>query len=423
LAAAVASMALLLAGCRLSNTAPITVPDGAPATGYPSTSNTSGEVGGCVTDINVTLHGVTHQNPDDFDILLENGGQKVLLMSDAGGSNALAGVDITFDDEAASLLPDSAPIAAGAYRPTDFEPGESLPGPAPAAPYGTSLSDFASIQPFGTTWRLYVVDDTGNTVGGTIANGWTLYFTECGQSTPAVVRQSTTWLLRDSVSTGQPVSSFTYGNKPLVPFFGDWDGNGSETPGTFENGVFKLSNTYGGPAEASPYTFTFGDNRGFPVAGDFDGDGRDDVAVYRNGTWQIRMIDDGATSTIINFGAGTWPAIVPLAGNWMNAVDPVGGHVLDSIGHYVGGQFTFRPLITSPADGSADFHPSIVGPASGGYPVVGAWDDSGIDTAGYKVGTRWTVQDCGGFGGCVEFSFDYGLAGDLPLSWRASTPI
>ena len=105
-------------------------------------------------------------------------------------------------------------------------------------------------------------------------------------SLPAVVSGSTNWGLRSSLSTGSSTATFALGTRPVVPFTGDWDGNGSEKPGTYSGGVLRLYNQV--PPEAtSAAAITFGDPRGFPVAGDFDGDGRDDIAIYRNATWQV----------------------------------------------------------------------------------------------------------------------------------------
>ncbi|MEA2901709.1 MAG: hypothetical protein QOH36_1596 [Actinomycetota bacterium] len=409
----VAVMALLLAACRFSNSTLITITDGAAATPYPSTihPNFIGDlVGGCVGDLNVKLHGVTHPNPDDIDILLAGpNGQTVVLMSDVGGTSPVSGVDLTFDDEAAGSLPDAAQIVTGAYRPTDFDTPDAFPAGAPAPPYGTTLSVFDGGQFSGLDWNLYVADDTSNTFSGSIAGGWSMNITQCGQSVPAVVRQSTNWLLRDAVMTGDPTTTFTYGTRPLTPFFGDWDGDGSETPGTFEKGVFKLSNTYGGPAEGGDYTFTFGDSRGYPVAGDFNGDFRDDVGVFRNGTWEFHLTGGGTLPTITGFGTGTWPATVPIAGNW-------DGDSIDGIGFVKAGQWTFRPDVA--ANGTTD-STRAYGPTSGAYPVVGAWDGE-ADRPGYKVGSTWTVEECPSI--CADFSFDYGLPSDLPLSWRAAFP-
>jgi hypothetical protein len=412
-------MTMLLAGCRFGNNSPITINDGSAATPYPSTIFTDifeNVVGGCVADVNVTLHDVTHPNPDDIDILLAGpGGQSVVLMSDAGGASPLSSVDLTFDDDAAGSLPDATQIVAGAYRPTDYESPDAFPAGAPAGPFGTTLSVFDGLPFTESNWDLYVADDTTNTFGGTIDGGWSMDITQCGQSVPAVVRQSTTWLLRDAVMTGDPTTTFTYGAVPLVAFFGDWDGNGSETPGTFEKGVFKLSNTYGGSAEGGDYTFMFGHSRGYPVAGDFNGDLRDDVAVYRNGTWEIHLTGGGTLPTITGFGTGTWPATVPIAGDW-------DGDGVDGIGLVKAGQWTFRPTATTDSTNDST---RAYGPTSGAYPVVGAWDNPSTDRPGYKVGSTWTVEECFTILTtltCNDFSFDYGLPNDLPLSWRAPPP-
>ena len=66
--------------------------------------------------------------PDDIDIMLAGpNGQAVMLMSDTGGRFALAtNVTLTFDDAATDLLPDSSRIFPGVYKPTDFEPGDTM---------------------------------------------------------------------------------------------------------------------------------------------------------------------------------------------------------------------------------------------------------------------------------------------------------
>jgi hypothetical protein len=123
----------------------------------------------------VTLDRISHTYPDDLDILLvAPGGQKVLLMSDAGGGTGINNVTLTFDDAAASNLPDSSAIVSGTYKPTDFTTGDAFPSPAPAGPYGTALSVFNGLNPNGT-WSLYVMDDAAGD-SGSIAGGWSLKF-------------------------------------------------------------------------------------------------------------------------------------------------------------------------------------------------------------------------------------------------------
>jgi hypothetical protein len=141
----------------------ISIPDKGQATPYPATLNVSG-LSGTITDLNVSLKGVSHTFPDDIEALLVGpGGQSVMLMANVGGGGDLNGVNLTFDDEAAGGLPDSAQISAGTYKPTGIG-SISIPAPAPAGPYGTSLTAFDGADPNGT-YRLYVIDDSKNDLG------------------------------------------------------------------------------------------------------------------------------------------------------------------------------------------------------------------------------------------------------------------
>ena len=146
------------------------------ATPYPSTINVSGLVG-TVSKVTVALANINHTWPDDISILLVGpGGQKTMLMSDAGGNagaTPMSNVTVTFDDAAATQLPQSSQITSGTYRPGDYDSAEVLDLPAPVGPYGTTLSVFNGVNPNGT-WSLYVDDDFPPVDGGSIANGWVL---------------------------------------------------------------------------------------------------------------------------------------------------------------------------------------------------------------------------------------------------------
>ncbi|GIK36847.1 MAG: hypothetical protein BroJett011_06800 [Chloroflexota bacterium] len=170
-----------------ANTGAIIVPAGAPASTngaaapYPATINVNGIVSP-VSKVTATLTSVAHTFPDDLDILLVGpGGQKVILISDAGGGTDISTATLTFDDAAAGMLPDSGliPAAGGSFRPSDFTPGDNLPGPAPAGPYGTALSAFNGVNPNGV-WSLYVNDDATQDSGG-INGGWRVGFTLANQ--------------------------------------------------------------------------------------------------------------------------------------------------------------------------------------------------------------------------------------------------
>ncbi len=144
----------------------------APPGPYPSVIDIL-NIAGTITNLTVKLTNVSHTLPDDMDVLLVGPqGQKVMLMSDTGGSNPLNFVHLRFSATATASLPDTAIITGGTYRPSNFAVNETLPSPAPNGPYANALTDFDGISPNGT-WRLYANDDTTNAANGAIG-GWYL---------------------------------------------------------------------------------------------------------------------------------------------------------------------------------------------------------------------------------------------------------
>ncbi|MCU1288664.1 MAG: hypothetical protein JWN60_893, partial [Acidobacteria bacterium] len=188
----------------MTNSAAITINDRpstapanpAPATPYPSGITFSG-LAGTVSGVSLTLNNVTHARPRDIDVLLvaPDGTKSLIVMADAGGLNAISGVNITLDDAAAAILPGDAAgmtdatITTGSYKPTNGVGGapepDAFPAPAPTSGYGlpapTGSATFASVfngtSPNGT-WNLYVLDDSSSAgATGSIAGGWTLNVT------------------------------------------------------------------------------------------------------------------------------------------------------------------------------------------------------------------------------------------------------
>ena len=157
------------------NSAPFTIPAIGNASLYPSQIVVSG-LAPSPTNVTVTLTGLSHTYPDDIDILLVGpGGQNVVLLSDAGGANAMSNVTLTFDDLAAAKLGDSSAITSGTWKPTDFVTGDKFASPAPGGTHGAKLSAFTGVNPNGT-WSLYVLDDEAGD-SGSLSGGWTLHFT------------------------------------------------------------------------------------------------------------------------------------------------------------------------------------------------------------------------------------------------------
>jgi subtilisin-like proprotein convertase family protein len=159
-----------LSGANLTG---ISIPDSGVANPYPSAIEVSNHVG-LVSKVNVNLVNFTHTSTDDVDLLLvAPNGRKVVLMSDVGGSNPVNNISLTFDDRAPSQLPDDLPILSGTYQPTDFEPGDAFPAPAPTgAAASRTLGMLNGSEPNGM-WQLFALDDNGNNTGA-ISGGWSL---------------------------------------------------------------------------------------------------------------------------------------------------------------------------------------------------------------------------------------------------------
>jgi len=160
----------------------VTINDNAVANPYPSVATVSSATGS-ILSIELAISGLTHTFPDDVDMLLVSpSGQKMIFMSDAGGSGDVSGLALTLADSAAAIVPDSGPLVAGSFKPSDVDATGTFPSPAPAAPYSsappvgaaTFLSTFGASTLNGA-WSLYIVDDAGQDLGS--LGGWCLNIT------------------------------------------------------------------------------------------------------------------------------------------------------------------------------------------------------------------------------------------------------
>lgn len=162
----------LLTPTSAANPTSITIPNSGAGTPYPSPIAVSG-ISAPVAKVTATLHSLSHTFPGDLDVLLVGpAGQKVMLMSDVGGTNDAVSVTVTFDD---SAPPIGTAVVNGTFRPTNSGTTDVMPAPAPAGPYGAALSAFNGVSPNGT-WQLFVFDDAGGDLGA-FAGGWSLTIT------------------------------------------------------------------------------------------------------------------------------------------------------------------------------------------------------------------------------------------------------
>ena len=151
-----------------------------------------------------------------------------------------------------------------------------------------------------------------------------------GNGSVGVVDTSTgEWYLLDHAGN---TTHFFYGTPGDLPFVGDWDCDGDETPGLYRQSdgfVYLRNSNNQGVANIS---FFFGDPGDIPLAGDFDGDGCDTVSIYRPSESRIYVINDLRVN-----GAGLGPAEFsyifgnpgdnPFVGDFDNdLIDEVGLH-------------------------------------------------------------------------------------------------
>ncbi|HEX2085515.1 MAG TPA: Calx-beta domain-containing protein, partial [Solirubrobacteraceae bacterium] len=149
----------------------IAIPGGAasmgPAAPFPAVQDVA--TPGIITDLDVLLEGVTHRLPADVEVVLEGPrGQTVGLLADACSAASVANREWVIDDEVTGTF--LSPCTSGSYRPAGA--AQSLPAPAPGAPYGTSLSAFDLTDADGA-WKLWVNDDALDNAGYVI-DGYTL---------------------------------------------------------------------------------------------------------------------------------------------------------------------------------------------------------------------------------------------------------
>src|SRR6202008_2897953 len=114
-----------------------TGPDPEPAVPYSSDIDVLG-LTGVVTQVSVTLNGLSHSSPDDLDMLLIGpSGQTFHFWSDVGGTNAVSDITVPVADNAVRPLPASAALVdGGTYEPFNADTtGDDFPVPAIGPPY------------------------------------------------------------------------------------------------------------------------------------------------------------------------------------------------------------------------------------------------------------------------------------------------
>ncbi len=207
------------------------------------------------------------------------------------------------------------------------------------------------------------------------------------------------WHLSNRKSAGPAAFSATLGFSRDQVLSCDWNGNGTDTPGTFANGRWVLSNRPDGGGRLR--TFTYGRAGDTALCGDFNGDGRDTIGVHRGRRWLLRNANSaGVVHYDYRYGRAT---DTPLVGDW-NA------NGRDTAGVRRGRRWLLRDTVTR-GNATYDYR---YGRATD-TPLVGDWNANGRDTAGVRRGNRLLLRN-GVRSGRVTYDYRYGRADDLVVA-------
>jgi hypothetical protein len=218
------------------------------------------------------------------------------------------------------------------------------------------------------------------------------------------------WRLRDPANGS--TTHFYYGVPGDLPFVGDWDCNGTETPGLYRQSdgfvYLRNSNSQG----VGDIRFFFGNPGDVPLAGDFDGDGCDTVSVYRPAEGRAFIINElganegglGAADFSYYFGV---PGDKSFIGDFDNdSIDELGLHREST------GLVYFRLTHTQ---GVADS--TFVFGDPGDKVIAGSWTGAGAETVGLLRPSNCTIYlRNSNSQGVADTTFVYGMPSGLPVA-------
>ena len=236
-----------------------------------------------------------------------------------------------------------------------------------------------------------------------------------------LVEPSGRWHIR---RPGNPDYTFFYGNPGDIPLFGDWDGDGLDTPGAWRQGpgggFAYLTNTLppDGGSGVAEFTFFFGNPGDEVFVGDWNGDGKDTLGINRGG--RIFLTDTN--------GSGGLP--VPTDYDFFFGVPGDRAFGGDGDGDGKDAVFLYRE-----SDGFVYYtNETPIGPGAVagtaanyffGNPsdrfVAGDWNNDGTNTAGIFRSSNTTVyltntNASGGAAAPTDQSFVWGAGDWVPLA-------
>ena len=221
------------------------------------------------------------------------------------------------------------------------------------------------------------------------------------------------WYLRDDAGTALP--PFFFGDPDDAAFMGDWDGDGTDTPGLFRPSdafvYLRNSNTQG----IADILYFFGNPDDIAVAGDFNGNGFDTVSLYRPSEGKAYVINKLGSG---NAGVGAADTSYTLVGSGVPFAGDFDSDGVSTFGLYDQATGTVR-LWNDHSGGVPDVTFTYGNP--GDEIVAGDWDGNPTQTVGVKRDGTFYLRNSNTTGIADEV-IPFGDADWNPLRWQDNTP-
>ena len=212
------------------------------------------------------------------------------------------------------------------------------------------------------------------------------------------------WSLWSALSAEATTNNFYYGNPGDVAFMGDWNGDGTATPGLYRqsDGFVYLRNANSqGNADV---TFFFGNPGDYPLVGDFDNDGHDTVSIWRQSQARVYVVNQlgqnggGLGQADFSFFFGN-PGDNPFVGDFNgNGQDTIGLHRSST------GFVYFRNSLTTGNASQSFFYGN-----PGDVILAGDWDGDLDDTvAVYRPSSGKIYVNLDNTSGAADYSLYVG---------------
>ena len=229
--------------------------------------------------------------------------------------------------------------------------------------------------------------------------------------------------------------SHDFGIRPLgnlaTPITGDWNGDGDDELGLYHRGRFYLDLTANGSWDAESggdvhhyFQIASIDDTALPIIGDWDGDGVDDLGLYDQGRFYLDLTANGSWDAESGGDAHHYFNLASIDDTALPVIGDWDGDGIDELGLYNQGRFYLDTSENGSWDsvtgGDTHYNFGLTSIHGTARPLVGDFDGNGVDDLGLFNQGRFYL-DSNGNGRWDSVSggdtfYNFGIDG-IPLSF------